>query len=123
MTVATMTRQDALGWLRWATRCKSSALVCTLTIEQLQEGAEQAFVNARLAEKNRALAFKHRVALSREHANRARNNTALVVALDMLGFDTVHEAVQQLGELDDVNPRAEPDRRHRWLPRRFGRGG
>src|SRR4051794_21103789 len=96
MATAVMTRQDALGWVRWAASHRRAQFMCSLSIDQYKEGAELATARAMALERGPHAKYNKR--LIAEHARRARNNIGLVVALDTLGFDTAGEAAAALAD-------------------------
>src|ERR1700694_120777 len=98
MPVAVMTRQDALGWVGWVASHRDAALMCSLTVDQYKEGAEEATALAMVLERGKRGPVREARALIAEQARRARNNVGIVVALDTLGFNTVGEAASALAE-------------------------
>jgi hypothetical protein len=93
MSIAVMTRADAFGWVAWAASHRLAEFMCSLTVEQLKEGAELAIVRGRAIENSEHAEYNKR--LIAEYARRARNNVGLVMALDMLGCDTAGEAAAE----------------------------
>lgn len=95
MTTAVMNHEDVIGWVSWAANHRRAEFICSLTVDQLKEGAELAVARGMALENSEHAAYNQR--LIAEHARRARNNIALVVALDMLNCDTAGEAAAELG--------------------------